>query len=98
MKNTSVALGPYFENFISTTIQSGRYNNASEVIRAGLRLLEENEKKLQQLSAAIREGEESGICENFDSQNHLQELKKKAWSADTVKSIWYFTSIYQKTL
>lgn len=77
MKNTSVALGSYFENFISSTIQSGRYNNASEVIRAGLRLLEENEKKLQRLSAAIHEGEESGICENFDSKNHLQELKKK---------------------
>lgn len=77
MKNTSVALGSYFESFISTTIQSGRYNNASEVIRAGLRLLEESEKKLQQLSAAIHEGEGSGICEKFDSQNHLQELKKQ---------------------
>ena len=77
MKNTSVALGPYFENFISTAIQSGRYNNASEIIRAGLRLLEENEKRIQQLGAAIQEGEESGICENFDSPKHLQELKKR---------------------
>ena len=77
MKNTSVALGPYFENFISTAIQSGRYNNASEMIRAGLRLLEENEKRIQQLDAAIQEGEESGICEKFDSRNHLQELKKR---------------------
>lgn len=77
MKNTSVALGTYFENFIANTIQSGRYNNASEVIRAGLRLLEENEKKVQQLSLAIKEGEQSGICENFDAQKHLQELKEK---------------------
>jgi len=76
MKNTSVVLGAYFENFISSTIQSGRYSNASEVIRAGLRLLEENEKRIQRLSAAIEEGEQSGICENFNAENHLKELKK----------------------
>lgn len=76
MKNTSVSLGTYFDNFISSTIQSGRYNNASEVIRAGLRLLEENEKKVQRLSAAIKEGEQSGICKKFDAKKHLQELKK----------------------
>lgn len=76
MKNTSVALGPYFENFISSTIQTGRYQNASEVIRAGLRLLEENEKRIQQLSEAIQEGEQSGIYENFDAKKHLSTLKR----------------------
>ena len=72
---TSVALGTYFENFIASAIETGRYNNASEVIRAGLRMLEENEKRVLELSAAIREGEESGRYEGFDPVKHLKELK-----------------------
>ncbi len=42
-RNTSVSLGDYFENFVDNTISEGRFKNASEVIRAGLRLLEEEE-------------------------------------------------------
>ena len=75
MKTTSVALGSYFENFIATTIETGRYNNASEVIRAGLRMLEENEKRVLELSTAIFEGEESGRYDDFDPVKHLKELK-----------------------
>lgn len=75
MKTTSVALGPYFENFIASTIQTGRYNNASEVIRAGLRMLEENERKLLELKAAIEDGENSGRYEGFDAEAHLKSLK-----------------------
>lgn len=60
MKTTSVALGGYFEEFIRAKIAEGRYNNASEVIRAGLRLLEENESRLVELKAAIRAGEKAG--------------------------------------
>ena len=75
MKTTSVALGPYFEDFICATIQTGRYNNASEVIRAGLRLLEENERKIAELKAAIAEGEASGRCDGFDPKENLKRLK-----------------------
>jgi len=75
MKTTSVALGPYFENFISTTIQTGRYNNASEVIRAALRMLEENERKYLELKSAIEEGENSGRDDDFDPEAHLTALK-----------------------
>lgn len=77
MKTTSVALGNYFEEFISMTIKTGRYNNASEVIRAGLRLLEENEGRIAQLRAAIIEGELSGTYADFDAEEHLKQLKAK---------------------
>lgn len=77
MKTTSVALGTYFENFIRMKVEQGRYNNASEVIRAGLRLLEENESHLQELKMAITEGNESGIATGFNAEEHLKALKAK---------------------
>ena len=77
MKTTSVALGVYFEDFIKAKIAQGRYSNASEVIRAGLRLLEENESRLTELKAAIREGIDSGVAEGFDPEDHLKTLKAK---------------------
>ena len=77
MRTTSVALGTYFENFIRTKVEQGRYNNASEVIRAGLRLLEENESQLQELKMAIADGMDSGIAEDFDSKEHLKSLKAR---------------------
>ena len=75
MKTTSVALGTHFENFIQSSIAGGRYNNASEVVRAGLRLLEEQEQKITALRAAIEEGLNSGIVKNFDPDNYLKEIK-----------------------
>ena len=77
MKTTSVALGVYFEDLKKEKIAQGRYNNASEVIRAGLRLLEENESRLTELKAAIREGIDSGVAEGFDPEDHLKTLKAK---------------------
>ena len=75
MRTTSVALGTYFEDFIKAKISQGRYNNASEVIRAGLRLLEENEERIMALKAAIDEGLESGVADGFDPRQHLKTLK-----------------------
>jgi len=61
---TSVALSPHFETFIRQQVDSGRFNNVSEVVRAGLRLLEEREAeqatKLQALREAIAVGMASG--------------------------------------
>ena len=79
MKTTSVALGPHFEDFIQTSIQSGRYNNASEVVRSGLRLLEEQEQRMAALRSAIEEGLNSGIVEDFDSQDFLQQMKERKY-------------------
>ncbi len=77
MKTTSVALGQHFEDFIQASILSGRYNNASEVVRSGLRLLEEQEQKMAALRSAIEEGMNSGIVEDFDPQKHLQQMKAR---------------------
>jgi antitoxin ParD1/3/4 len=74
-KNTSVSLGEYFEDFVENRISEGRYKNASEVIRAGLRLLEEEENKLTALKSAIQEGLNSGVVKNFNPKKHLESLK-----------------------
>ena len=76
-KNTSVELGNYFESFVENKISQGRYKNASEVIRAGLRLLGAEESYLTTLKNAIQEGLDSGIAENFEPQKHLESLKAK---------------------
>ena len=76
-RNTSVSLGNHFEDFVDDKILQGRFKNASEVIRAGLRLLEEEENKLQFLKNAIKEGVESGIAKDFESENNLVSLKAK---------------------
>ncbi len=75
MKTTSVALGPYFEDFIKAQIAQGRYNNASEVIRAGLRMLEDNDTSIAALRGAIDEGLNSGEAVDFDPSAHLKSLK-----------------------
>ena len=74
-KNTSVSLGDHFEGFVEGRVAIGRYKNASEVIRAGLRLLEEEEDRVQSLRNAIQEGVNSGIAVNFDAKKHLEKLK-----------------------
>ena len=76
-KNTSITLGNYFDSFVQESISKGRYRNVSEVIRAGLRLLEEEENKVIALKNAIQEGIDSGIAYDFDPQKHLESLKAK---------------------
>lgn len=76
-KNTSITLGNYFDQFIQSILTEGRYKNASEVVRAGLRLLEEEEQKIIALRQAIDEGINSGLAEDFDPEEHLKSLKAK---------------------
>lgn len=77
MKNTSVSLGNYFDEFVSSQVSVGRYKNVSEVIRAGLRLLENEESKFIALRNAIKEGLNSPRVENFDFDENLTNLKAK---------------------
>lgn len=76
-RTMTVVVGPHYENFIQATISSGRYNNASEVMRAALRRLEDEETRLQVLRAAIDEGDSSADVENFDRDAFLSELKSQ---------------------
>ena len=75
-KNTSVTLGKHFEKFLANQIEKGRYSSASEAIRAGLRLLEERETKLEALRRALIEGEQSGTSD-YSLQGILDELESE---------------------
>ena len=76
-RNTSISLGNHFENFIENSLSEGRYKNASEIVRAGLRLLEEEENKIIILKKTVQDGLDSGRAENFDPKKHLESLKGK---------------------
>lgn len=76
-KNTSITLGSYFDQFIESILREGRYKNTSEAIRAGLRLLEEEEQNFITLRDTIKDGVNSGIAEDFNPEEHLKMLKSK---------------------
>ena len=73
-KNTSFILGDHFDAFVAAQVEGGRYANATDVIRSGLRLLEEHEQRLDALRNALIEGEESGMAGPLD----VEEIKKQA--------------------
>jgi antitoxin ParD1/3/4 len=77
-KNTSVSLGDHFAEFIEEQLARGRFSSASDVVRAGLRLLEEHEARLLALQAALVEGERSGEPEPFDFDDFLADKRNAA--------------------
>jgi antitoxin ParD1/3/4 len=79
-KNTSITLGDHFNVFVDSQLERGRYGSASEVVRAGLRLLEEHEVRLANLRAALIEGEESGPSRPFDFDGFVK--RKRAAKAE----------------
>jgi antitoxin ParD1/3/4 len=81
-KNTSFSLGEHFSNFVETQVAQGRYSSASDVVRAGLRLLEEQEAKLAALRAALIEGEQSGASTPFDFEAFI--ARKRAAQSPSV--------------
>lgn len=76
-KNTSITIGEHFASFIDDQVQAGRYGSASEVVRAGLRLLEEHEAKVKALQEALIAGEESGPPAPFDNEAFLKKMRSK---------------------
>ncbi|BCM85210.1 type II toxin-antitoxin system ParD family antitoxin [Methylobacterium indicum] len=75
-RNTSVSLGEHFTQFIDRQVDGGRYNSASDVVRAGLRLLEEREAKLDALRSALIEGEASSEFQDFDTEHFLKSMRQ----------------------
>ena len=76
-RNTSISLGDHFDAFIAQQISQGRYGSASEVVRAGLRQLEEHETQLATLRAALADGENSGTSTTLDVDAFLKAKRQK---------------------
>ncbi len=76
-RNTSVTLGEHFDKFVVEKINEGRFQSVSEVVRAGLRKLEEDEAKLLALRRKLEAGEKSPLVENFDGEDFLAAMHQK---------------------
>lgn len=76
-KNTSILLGDYFDNFINAQVQSGRFSSASEVVRAALRMFEQEENQKKELVKELKKGERSGVVKNFDRKKFIKNLHSK---------------------
>ncbi|WP_020560528.1 type II toxin-antitoxin system ParD family antitoxin [Thiofilum flexile] len=80
-RNTSITLGTHFEGFVDQLVNQGHYHSVSEVIRAGLRLLEEQELRVQQLREALIAGEQSGVAVAFDRQHFTKTMRQELQSS-----------------
>ncbi|WP_289664001.1 type II toxin-antitoxin system ParD family antitoxin [Flavobacterium panacagri] len=76
-KNTSILLGDYFDNFINSQVKTGRFTSASEVIRAALRMFEEEQTKSEELIKELKKGEKSGFVKDFDRESFIKNLHEK---------------------
>ena len=74
-RNTSILLGEYFEKFINEQMATGRYGSVSEVVRAALRVFEQEENKSKSLINELKIGEKSAKIKNFDRNKNLEQLK-----------------------
>jgi antitoxin ParD1/3/4 len=84
-KDTTIALGDYFDKFVEDKVAQGRYESSGDVLRSGLRLLEEQEAKLEALRAALIEGEQSGLATPFDFEEFLAR-KRRSFEAASQKN------------
>ncbi len=76
-RNTSVTLGEHFDDFVLEKINAGRFQSVSEVVRAGLRKLEEDETKLQVLRDRLQAGENNPLVYDFNGADFISGLHKK---------------------
>ena len=81
MASTSVTLGPYWDDFIALMMKDGRYGSTSELIRASLRLMEEQEGQTARLRVALMEGKRSGDAGPLD----MGDIKREARAQSGVR-------------
>jgi antitoxin ParD1/3/4 len=88
MPTRNINLTPEMDQYVAARIESGQYANASEVLRAGLRVLERNERedrvKLEALRAAVLAGEESGVAEGDVMSEIRERIRRRALVMGTV--------------
>ena len=85
-RNTSVTLGDHFSSFVINKIAEGRFQSASEAVRAGLRLLEAEETRLEMLKAAVQEGVDSGVSERTPEEVRSDVGRKRSSSGSAAFS------------
>lgn len=78
MASTSVTLGPHWDQFIALMLKEGRYGSTSELIRASLRLMEEQEGQRARLRVALMEGKDSGDAGPLDMATIKREARVKS--------------------
>lgn len=76
-KNTSILLGDYFDNFINSQLKTGRFSSASEVVRAALRMFEQEETKKEEIVKELKKGEKSGFVNDFNRDSFMNSLHEK---------------------
>lgn len=76
-RNTSISLGDHFADFVDQQVESGRYGSASDVVHAGLRMLEDHEIRVKALQDALIAGEQSGVPKPFDNEAFLRRMRQK---------------------
>ena len=76
-RNTSVILGEHFDEFIKAEIKSGRYGSTSEIIRSGLRMLEDEKRKIESINKGLVVGEESGKPRKFNNEKFKVAMRNK---------------------
>jgi len=75
--NTSVSLGDHFQQLTAHLVEEGRYSSVSEVVRAGMRLLEEHEQQVKALRQVLKEGLDSGFSRPFAADAFLLRMQEK---------------------
>jgi antitoxin ParD1/3/4 len=82
MASTSVTLGPHWDEFIALMLKEGRYGSTSELIRASLRLMEEQEGQRARLRVALMEGKQSGDAGPLDMDAIKREARSRSGASD----------------